>query len=49
MKKEEIIKKRSSIFEGLDIKCSMKYIWVENEKVSPIFWKCQISYFHIFI
>lgn len=40
--KEEIIKKRSSIFEGLDIKCSMKYRWVENEKVSPIFWKCQI-------
>ena len=36
--KEEIIKKRSSIFEGLDIKCPMKYRWVENEKVSPVFW-----------
>ena len=40
--KEEIIKKRSSIFEGLDIKCPMKYRWVENEKVSPVFWICQI-------
>lgn len=40
--KEEIIKKRSSIFEGLDIKCLMKYRWVENEKVSPVFWICQI-------
>lgn len=40
--KEEIITKRSSIFEGLDIKCPMKYRWVENENVIPVFWKCQI-------
>lgn len=40
--KKEIMQKRSYIFEGLDIKCPVKYRWVNNEDTSPWNWKCQI-------
>lgn len=40
--KKEIMQKRSSIFEGLEIKCPVKYRWVNNEGTSPWSWECQI-------
>lgn len=40
--KKEIMQKRSSIFEGLEIKCPVKYRWVDNEGTSPWSWRCQI-------
>lgn len=40
--KKKIMQKRSSIFEGLEIKCPVKYRWVNNEDTSPWNWKCQI-------
>lgn len=42
--KEEIIKKRASMFYELDIKCPVKYRWNKKEWTNsfPIFWECQI-------
>lgn len=42
--KTEIMKKRSTIFEGLEIKCLLKYRWKRNDYSDslPCFWKCQI-------
>lgn len=42
--KSEIIKKRSTIFYGLEIKCPVKYRWIKGNYFSeyPSWWKCQI-------
>lgn len=41
IEKEEIIKKRTSMFYALDIKCPVKYRWVERGMLHGL-WKCQI-------
>lgn len=42
--KEEIIKKRTSMFYALDIKCPVKYRWIKKDYTDtfPCFWQCQI-------
>lgn len=40
--KESLINHRSAVFEGLDIKCKVKYRWIKKEKVNPVLWICQI-------
>ena len=42
--KNEIMKKRSTIFEALEIECTLKYRWNKKEysDLYPCFWKCQI-------
>lgn len=40
--KKKIMQKRSSIFEGLEIKCPVKYRWVHEQDEYPNLWKCQI-------
>lgn len=42
--KTEMIKKRSTIFYGLEIKCPVKYRWIKGNYFSeyPSWWKCQI-------
>lgn len=42
--KTDIMKKRSTIFDALEIKCTLKYRWNKNgySDSYPCFWKCQI-------
>ena len=45
--RKQIVRRRSLIFEGLDIKCPLKYKWVvaevlDLENVTPALWHCQI-------
>lgn len=42
--KNDIVKRRSAIFEGLDVKCSVKYRWDKANYTDrfPCFWKCVI-------
>lgn len=44
--KKDLINHRSAVFEGMDIKCEMKYRWIKDQwnigNEDPGFFKCQI-------